>query len=160
MPEEFGNILASWQIPEFDRREHTIAWYMGFGLIMLGLLIYAIVTMNFLFGVIIVLAVVIVWLQRRMGVSRTEFKITTRGLQLGARNYQYKDINNFWIIYEPPEVKKLYFTFKSSVSTRLQVPLRNQNPLQIREILLQFIPEDLEKEELPMSDAFAKWSKL
>ena len=160
MPRDFGKILASWNVREFERRDRSLVWYVGLGLIAVVLLIYAVYANNFLFIVIILLSGFVFYLQHKSGVSRVEFNITSRGIKLGTKTYYYKDIGKFWIIYDPPEVKKLYFVFKSSLTPRLMIQLKNQNPLTIREILLQFLEEDLEKEEEPISESFAKWSKL
>ena len=160
MPQEFGKILASWNVKEYEPRNRSLLWYIGLGLIAVFLLVYSIVIHNYLFVMIILLAAFILRLQHKAGVNRVSFQCTSKGIRIGNRTYDYKDLRNFWVIYNPPEVKKLYFTFKSSLSPRLMIPLRNQNPLKIREILLKFMEEDLDKEEEPISEIFAKWSKL
>ncbi|HCR15563.1 MAG: hypothetical protein A2295_03290 [Candidatus Jacksonbacteria bacterium RIFOXYB2_FULL_44_15] len=160
MLEDFGKILASWQVPEYDEHERSMFWYIGFGALGLGLIIYAIATANYLFALIIVLAAVIIYFQHRGTATRVDFLVTGKGIKVGNREYSYRDLKQFWILYNPPLVKKLYFSFQSSLTPRLMIPLRNQNPLKVREILLSFLGEDLEKEEEPLSEVFAKWTKL
>jgi len=160
MPQNFGKILASWRVPEFEKHQRSIIWYIGFGLLGTALLIYAFWTMNFLFALIIIIAAFVVYIQEKTEPRQVKFLISAKGIKIGKKFYPYKDINKFWILYNPPEVKKLYFTFNNMLSFRLMVPLKNQNPLKIRDILLQFLEEDLEKEEEPMSEVVGRWAKI
>ena len=74
--------------------------------------------------------------------------------------YDYDAVRYFYILYKPPELKNLYFEFKAVTKPRLIVPLENQNPLEIRDILNQYLTENLEKEEEPASEALRKLFKL
>jgi hypothetical protein len=160
MPENFGKILASWRVPEFEKHQRSIIWYLGFGLLGTVLLVYAFWTMNFLFALIILIAAFVVYIQEKTEPGQVKFLISAKGIKIGKKFHSYKDINKFWILYNPPEVKKLYFTFNNMLSFRLMLPLKNQNPLKIRDILLQFLEEDLEKEEEPLSEAVGRWAKI
>ena len=160
MPQDFGKTLASWRVPEFIKHQRSIVWYIGFGLFALVLLIYAFWTMNFLFGLIIIIAAFVIYIQEKTEPHQVKFLITGKGIKIGRKIYLYKDIDKFWILYDPPGVKKLYFIFKNMLSFRMMVPLKGQNPLKIREILLQFLEEDLEKEEEPMSEVVSRWAKM
>ena len=46
---------------------------------------------------------------------------------------------SFFIIYQPPEVKSLYFEFKALTKPRLVIPLKDQNPVEIRKTLLEHL---------------------
>ncbi|MBI4414887.1 MAG: hypothetical protein HY566_01455, partial [Candidatus Kerfeldbacteria bacterium] len=74
--------------------------------------------------------------------------------------YSYKDLATFWVVYEPPEVKRLFFTFKSSIRPHLAVPIEDQNPVAIRKTLQRYITEDLEREGEPATDALGRALKL
>jgi len=160
MTKKYGKILASWSVPEFDKPKRPLAWYLFFGFIGLGLLIYAIITVNYLFALIIFLIGFIIYLREQNEPELVKFIITEKGIKLGKNFYSYKEIKNFFILYDPPEVKKLYFIFERIFSFRLMVPLKNQNPLKIRKILLQFLLEDLDVEEEPVSESVGRWLRL
>ncbi|MBI4359806.1 MAG: hypothetical protein HY564_01785 [Candidatus Jacksonbacteria bacterium] len=160
MPQKFGKILASWTVHEYEDHERSVVWYMGAAVIGAALLLWAILTFNYLFALIIILFAVIIYLRAKSAPKAVKFHITTKGITLGAKVYHYKDIDRFWIVYDPPSVKKMYLMFKKSISPRLMIPLKNQNPVKIREILLDFVLEDLDKEEEPLSEVVARVAKL
>jgi len=62
--------------------------------------------------------------------------------------------------YEPDEAKTLFFEFKNRVRPRLSIPLENKNPLKIRAILLKYLPEDVERENEPLSEQLSRLLKL
>jgi len=157
---EHGQVLAGWAFPEFVRQERSLAWYAVMSIIGIALIIYAIVAGNYLFALIIVLIAFIILIYNIKEPMKINFQITEDGIMLASRFYEFKDINNFWIIYEPPAVKTLYFEFKSVLRPKLSVPLAGENPLGIREILLARLPEDLEKESESNTDALEKLLKL
>ena len=82
------------------------------------------------------------------------------GIQAGENFYAYRDLKSFWIIYEPPEVKTLYFDFKSAWRPRLPVPLAEENPVEVRRFLLKYLEEDLSRESEPTSDALSRLLRL
>ena len=88
------------------------------------------------------------------------FKITEDGIAINGKLYEYKVIKNFYIIYEPPEVKTLYFEPKSLLSPRIPIALEDQNPVEIRQILRQYLTEDIDREDEPVSDQTSRLLKL
>lgn len=160
MPDEFGRTLASWKVPTFEKHTRSVVWHIGFGMVGIALLIYALISVNYLFILIIILTAFTVYIQEHTQPKSIAVMITNKGVRIGRSRYLYKDIKKFWIVYDPPIIKKLYFSFKNVLSSRLMVPLQNQNPLQIRELLLQFVEEDAEKEEESSSEVLSRLIKI
>ena len=160
MAEEHGKELAKWDFAEYTKPERGKSWYFWFFAIVILLLIYSLTTVNFLFAVIIIIAAIILLMRGRNEPSQINFAITEDGIEIENKFHEYDAIRNFYIIYKPPEIKNLYIEFKSVTKPRLIIPLGNQNPLKIREILTKYIDENLEKEEEPASEAFRKVLKL
>lgn len=164
MPEEtkkenHGKSLMSWKIPEYTKHERNRAWFVIAGIVLFLFLIYAFYTRNFLFVVILILSAAIILLQSMEEPMKLDFNIFEDGLGVGNKFYSWRDLNKFYIIYEPPEVKNLYFEFKG-LKSRLSIPLLAQNPVKVREILLKYLIEDLEQEQEPLSEEYARWLKL
>lgn len=157
---EFGQALASWNIPEFEKYQRTIVWYVvmiGSGL---GLFIWAVWTMNFLFAIIIFIIATIIFIHERREPDMLEFTIYEDGILLDRKFFLYKEIKKFWIIYEPPIVKNLYFQVNRQLRSELSIPLINMNPVYIRKILLKYLEEDLEQKDFSTNDQMQKILKI
>lgn len=156
---KFGRILAEWTVPEYVKYERTITWYIIAGGIAILLLIQALATSNFLFAIIILLVAAIVYLHERRQPEQLELLILEGGIVLGERFYAYREIESFWIVYEPP-VKLLYLGVNQTMRKELPIHLEDQNPLLIRRILLNYIEEDFEREEEATTEALARFMRL
>ncbi len=157
--EDLGKILFKWQFPEFPKYDRKRGWYIWGGIIIFVFIIYSIITSNFLFALITVIFTLTIMLFRQSE-NTVDFKITEDGIVVNSKFYEYKEIKNFYIIYEPPEVKNLYFEPKSLLSPRIPINLEDQNPVLIRKTLLQYLDEDLDRENEPTSDQFSRLFKL
>jgi hypothetical protein len=158
---DIGDEVISWEIDEFDKHERTRNWYIMAGIVSIGLMIFSFITGNFLFAVIIVLVALVIILREGQEPMKIKFSITDEGLIVGKKFYDYDEIKDFSIIYKPKiPVKNLYFEFKTAVRPRLSIPLLNMNPLPIREILLKYLTEDLERTDQPVSEFLGKFFKI
>ncbi|MDD5040025.1 MAG: hypothetical protein PHY34_02645 [Patescibacteria group bacterium] len=160
-PEDRGKTLASWEFPEFIKHQRSFGWYIGVFIIIAALITFSLVTQNYLFAIVIVLFLVVYIIRARREPQMVAITLYEDGIGLGQKSfYLWKDIRAFWIIYEPPHVKNLYIDFKASYRPSITVYLENQNPLRIRKILLNYIPEDTERENESFSDGFSRMLKL
>ena len=125
-----------------------------------ALIIYAIATANFLFAVIILMAGLITLFSTFQSPDRIEVILTTTGVVVGDAFYEFKSMKNFSIIYEPPHSKYLFLDFQSAVKGSLSVPIENANPLQIREVLLQYVAEDLERDGEAFHNTLEKMMRM
>lgn len=155
-----GKILAEWQVPEYIRYAHSVSWYIFMGIVAAIFLVQAILSLNFLFIIIILLIASIVFLHERGTPEMLDFLIVEDGIVLGERFYAYKDLNEFWIIYEPPEVQILYFGLRQTFRHDLPIHLEDQNPVTIRQILLNHLEENIEKEEEATEERLARMLQL
>ncbi len=155
-----GSHLHEWTIPEYEQHNRGILWYVLTISVGIIFVLYGLFSDNFIFSLIIILAAIIVFLQSHQDPLQVSFKITELGLVVGNRFYDYSELDDFYIIYNPPEVKTLFFSTKSIARPTIRIPLLDQNPLQVRESLQNFLDEDLEKEEEPKSDLLARRWKI
>lgn len=153
-----GRTLHTWTIQEYEQHSRLPAWYWIMGGLGSVLVLYGMFTGNFLFAIVIILYGIILFLQSHQSPPQVPFKITDLGVIIGAKFYPYGELDGFYIIYDPPEVKMLYIETKSPFKPLLRIPLLDENPLEIRASLLAHLEEDLEKEEEPLGDHVArKW---
>ena len=153
---KYGKILAEWQVPEYIKHERSRLWFIVMGGAALAMLIHAIATVNFLFAIIIMIVSSIVYLHERRHPDMLEFLIVEQGIVLGETFYPYKSLTSFWIIYEPPVSTLLYFGVNNTFRKEIPIDLHDQNPITIRKILLQYLTEDLDKEEVSNEEALAQ----
>ncbi len=159
-PKDFGKILSEWSFPEFVKHKRSRRWYIIAAVLTVIILIYALVTANILFAAIIIIASVIFVLNEKRNPKDIHFQISEGGIIVDNVLYEWPEIKNFWIIYEPGKVKNIYFEFKSLLLPRLPIPLQDKNPVTIREILLNYIDEDIDREGEPISDGLGRILKL
>lgn len=146
-----GEELLSWEVEDNKGHLRGFWWYALASLAAVGLLVYAIRERNFLFAFIVIMFAIIFATHHIRSAAEVLFAITDLGLRVGSRFFPWRDIEEFWIAYEPPAVKTLYIEF-SGLRPRLPIPLEDADPNQVREILGQFIAENSSKHEEPISD--------
>ncbi len=151
----------SWEIPEYDNYERDKRWNIVAGSLAVLLIIYSLATYNFLFAVIILITGMIFIMRHGKEPPVLVVSLTGEGVRIGQKTYEYDMIKDFFIVYKPRmDIKKIYFEFNSIFRHRLSVPLRDMNPLPIREFLLQYLHEDTERTNPPISEGLAKLLKL
>jgi hypothetical protein len=70
------------------------------------------------------------------------FSISGRGIAAGPEFYEYDTISSFWIIQDHPQFPNhLIIQTGGILSPRVHIPLEENHPEEIRDILLDFIPE-------------------
>lgn len=152
--------LINWLIPEYRQHQRGRRWYLITGAILILLLTYSLLTANFLFALIVIIASIIIILQDKHQAPKITFTITEAGIGLGKDFYDYAKLQSFWLYYEPDEAKTLFLEFKNRVRPRLSIPLFNKNPLQVREQLLKFLAEDIAKTNEPISEQLSRLLKI
>lgn len=159
--QDFTEVLLTWKVPEFDKHERSRNWYIiGIAAAIL-LLVYALYTQNFLFAVIIILSSLVMIMNDGQDPVQVDFALTDEGIILGRNFYDYDVIKHFTVVYKPRvNVENLYIEFKSAIKPRLSIPLAGMDPLHVRSTLLKFLPEDLERTDLPLSEALSRIFKL
>jgi hypothetical protein len=156
-----GKKLLSWTFHEYPKRARTSAWYLLAVPIAIALVVWALLTQNPLFAIFVVFAGILLVRQHRNEPEKLTFAIFEDGVTVHDHHfYSFRDLEKYWMVYEPPEVKQLYLTFKSGFRPRLTVPLGMTNPLAVREALSPRLPEDFESEGEPTTEAIARFLKL
>jgi hypothetical protein len=157
---DVGNEILSWETWEFPPMERSRRWYVIASTVGLFLLLYALFTANFVFGIIILMFAVITILRDLKRPSRVPVYLTTSGLVFGNEYFRYEDIRDFSLSYEPPVVKNLYVTFHGRLRPMLSIDIEEMNPNEVRQALLPFAYENLEREGESLTDILRRVYKL
>lgn len=155
-----GDIVYEWWVKEYEQHDRSRRWYIVMGALALFCILYGMFTNDYLFALIIVLLGIILYLHELQEPLMVYFAITQTGIILGKKYYRFGELKNFWVLYNPPIVKNIYFSLDNAIKYRLVVPLLDFDPRPIREYLGQFIDENTEIEEEPFIDQLARVLKL
>jgi len=154
-----GQAIFQWPIPEYLIHQRTQYWYLVAIIFAIVLIVLSIITANFLFALIIILVTFIIFLRSYTAPRNLLFQIFDSGIMVGERYFPYEKIKSFYFIYDPPAVKKLFFDFKGVYPT-ISIPLDNNNPIVIRQKLLEYLTEDAERGHQSFDDQLETILKL
>ncbi len=157
-----------WEIPEYIKHERSKTWYIVAGLLALGCAVISIMTPNYVFETpnylflgIIILGTFIMLMNDGVEPVMVPVILGDEGVQVGRKFYDYDEIKNFSVIFKPREdIKNIYLEFKAIAKPRISVPIGDQDPLVIRNLLLKYLVEDLDRTSPPASEGIAKMLKL
>lgn len=153
------DILYRWQVVKGRMHHRTSTWYIVATIIGLGFIAYSIWTTNFLFAVMVLLVTFIIIIQQANPNQVVDVLVLYQGLLVGNAFYPWKDFKSFYILYEPEVLQKVYFEFKAP-RPDMYVEFGDENPLEIRDSLLQVLKENLDKEDESFTDTLQRILKL
>ncbi|MDP2647905.1 MAG: hypothetical protein Q8P35_01535 [Candidatus Yanofskybacteria bacterium] len=130
----------SWLLPAKKSSRRNIILVSG--ALMLIAALSVMVWRDWMLAILLFLGGVILLLPSRSNISRNA-KINGVGLKIDEQEVPYEDIKSFWIEFEPGAgaFKEVSFQLKKWYAPPIYLPLGDQNPLPVREILAQFLPE-------------------
>ncbi|MFA5047466.1 MAG: hypothetical protein WC516_00320 [Patescibacteria group bacterium] len=158
--EQLSEVIFSWKYPEYIKYKKNIWWYVGSVIVLAAVVVWLFFVKNYLFAIFLILFYLIVLMYENREPEIIDFFITPDGVKTGRSFHYYKALDHFYIIYEDHGIKNLYLEFKNSLLGRLIIPLDGQDAVAIREYLLQFLIEDLEREAEPLSEQLRRLLKL
>ncbi|MBI2634073.1 hypothetical protein HYW82_00180 [Candidatus Peregrinibacteria bacterium] len=158
-PSAYDHAILSWIAPEALRHERGRVWKIIMGIIMAGLITWSIYTKIWTFTVALIAVIATYSLVSLDHPKDVEIKISNIGIKVGARKYPYSRIRAFWLIYELPHVETLNIRVRGELAGDITIQLDGQNPSEVREILMEKIPE-LEGQNEKFSDILFRLLKL
>ncbi len=163
----------SWEVPEHKKVVRHKYWYIIAGFLTFLLLFFCFFTIsnfslvflgaesNFLFALIIIIITTLMIINESQDPLVLVFTLDPEGISIGKRFYDYSKFRHFSVIYKPSlGVKQLYLEFKNSIHPRLSIPLRRMDALTVRNYLVRFLEEDLDRTHPPLSEQLTKVLKL
>ncbi|TAL49831.1 hypothetical protein EPN81_04520 [Patescibacteria group bacterium] len=155
-----GSPQLEWEVDEYPAHDRSKRWYIIAAVLGVSLIVYAVATANFLFAVIILMIGVITLLTSFVPPDRVPVVITNTGVVVSDMYYDFQAIKDFSIAYDPPHVKNLYFEFHSPWHPLLTVPLEDTDPNEVRDLLLPYCLENLQRVEENLTDVLRRLYKL
>lgn len=149
----------SWEAPEFEYREKSLGWYWLSMLAAAAVLGFAIFEKNFLFGVFVIIAEILVLVWANRAPDTVVFTLTDKGLAAGETTfYALGDIERFGIADSGKTWSVFVLSLKRPIRPAARVNVPNEKVPAVRNALRSAIPEEEIKESL--TDALEKFLKF
>lgn len=158
-PPAHGKTLHTWAFPEFTAHKRDRRWYTIAGVLAAIALLWAVYDGNVLFAIILLIAAIVYVMIGVRKPRQLTATFTEDGVSVDRAFYRWEEIDRFWLVYEPPIVKRLYLAFKAPLRPTLTIDLEQQNPVPLRKTLLTYLKEDPNGAE-PLGDQVARTFKL
>ncbi len=155
LPYSKEDVLLSWKAPEYEKYKKTNTWFFVVILVAALLILFFIFTGNFVTAITFIILAIILFYFSQKKPTMVSYALTKDGVAINKSLYLYKHLDSFWIVYEPGETKTLYIKSKKMFVPLLAIQIGNENPSQIRKILLEYLDENREDDE-PLSDRIAR----
>lgn len=148
--EEHSGCLLRWSGLEHEPYKISARKLAIIGLLILAIAGYFLYKNSPIAAITFILIGVVGYLHLQQEPRNLDFMITSQGLAAGNELYDFDNIRSFWIFYDPPAIKILSLKLKSGIISTIQIPLHDEDPVEVRHILLDFIPET--KHEFSFAD--------
>jgi len=91
------DIVFEWENIEFKEKKRSNDWYWALGIIAVAGSIAAMIFSNFLFGIFILLATIILIFLSTQKEKKQTYRITTNSIILGDEHFLFSEIKAFWL---------------------------------------------------------------
>lgn len=137
----FNGSFHEWRTYEHDPYSVGKKFYI-FATIFLGSAVtYALFANSPIMAITFILIGVVGYLFLNKDPKIVTFRITHNGIIAGNEIYEFDNLKSFWIYYDPPHEKILSLRSKSTFTPFIHIPIEDEDPVHIRKILIDFIPE-------------------
>lgn len=134
-------MLLQWTAPEYIKHTKGLVWFCVAGLLAVACVIYAIYTSSWTMAVAFIAVAGVYLLSHHRDPATIRVQVDNYGIQVGTRSIPYNQIKAFWILYHPPYVKTLKLLTSDKFMAELSIQMDGQDPGELREVLIQHIPE-------------------
>jgi len=141
----FKDVFLHWRAPEFEIFERDRKWYFYMSAILIAIVAYAVFTNSLIMAVVFILFGVVGYIYINKEPRILDFMITREGVTAGREIYSFDNINSFWIFYEEDGLRVISLHTQSYLAPYIHIPIADQDPSEIRRILLQYNPEEEHK---------------
>ncbi len=113
---------TTWEAPEFEYRPKSVSWYWISIIVAAAIVAFAIWERNFLFGIFVVIAEILLIAWGNETPRTMTFVLTDNDLTVGStKQYQTRLFENFSVNDLGDEWVELFFTFKAKLKTPLKI---------------------------------------
>jgi len=155
--ENSEDVLLHWKTREFEILKRDKKWYIYGTIILLAIVIYALFTNGLVMAITFILIGMAGYIYINKEPRILDFMITKDGLIAGREIYDFDNLKSFWIFYDN-DVRAISLHTKSHLIPYIHIPIGDEDPVKIREILTKYIAE--EKQEQGIVETVERLLKL
>jgi hypothetical protein len=144
----------SWQAPEHEINKKEKKWFLYAALVLVAIIAYALYTDSPVMAITFVLVGVVGYIFINKEPRVLTYLITEDGVVAGRDLYEFDNIQSFWIFYEPGGIKVVSLHMKNKLMPFVHIPVHDNDPVKIRELLLEYVPEI--KQQPSLVDTFER----
>jgi hypothetical protein len=133
--------FQQWNAPEHEPYTVGKRFYFFSTIILAAIVVYALISNSPIMAITFILIGVVGYVFLQKEPKLINFKISSQGVTTDQEIYEFENLKSFWIFYEPPYEKMLSLESKNKMMPHINIPLGNEDPVKIRQILIDFIPE-------------------
>jgi hypothetical protein len=144
---ETETLYHEWEAPEFTHYKKDRKWYVYFISGTAAAVTLALVFGSGLTALLFGLFGVIIFFMADQKPRDITYSISPLGFAIGDKYHEFSEIDSFWIHYTP-DIQEISFKSKKMFSPYIKLPLGEQDPVFIRDLLSNYLPEDRQEEEI------------
>ncbi len=152
---ETAATLYEWHAQEHEHRPKSPAWFAVLAAGTTGIVVILLLLANFIGAIAIALLGALTYHIAQKKPATVRYRIMVDGVAINNALYHYRDVDTFNIVYIPGEVKMVILRSKHRFAPLIHMEIGEADPVEIREILLEFLPENQDLEE-PLVDILAR----
>jgi hypothetical protein len=149
------DVLFQWRGFEYENYGISRRMFLILTFALCGIILYALISNNPIMAITFILIGVAGYLHYQKEARELDFTIISDGIVIGNEIYAFDNIKSFWIHYNPPHTKIVSLHIKGTILPYVHIPIHDEDPVKIRAVLLEFIPE--EKQEPTLIDALERF---
>ena len=131
----------SWKALEYKRKEKTADWYWAVILISLAMVVTSFILHNALFAILIIISTGILMSFSMTAPKTVSISINQKGIVVGKEMYPFATLDAFWVESADGEDQKILLKSKKLIMPLIAIPLEEHHHLDVREFLLNYLPE-------------------
>jgi len=131
----------SWKALEYKRKEKTVDWYWAVILISLTMVITSFIVHNALFAILIIISTAILMSFSIIAPKTVQISINQKGVTVGKEMYPFATLEAFWVESADEDDQKILLKSKKMIMPLIAIPLEEHHHLDVREFLLEYLPE-------------------
>ena len=131
----------SWKALEYKRKEKTTDWYWAVILIALAIVVISFIEHDALFAILIIISTGILISFSVIAPKIIDISINQKGFTVGKEMYPFATLESFWVENADEDNQKILLKSKKLVMPLIIIPLEEHHHLDVREFLLQYLPE-------------------